>query len=118
MKLRVVVGIALLEITSVFGLSCSSHGPQTETATEQPTGTSEADRVAAADQLYSQREDLSKVRMCIAELRQARIADYGNYEAAWKLSRAAYYLGEHTTDETEREKASAKAATSEKSLCS
>lgn len=105
MKLRVVVGIALLEITSVFGLSCSSHGPQTETATEQPTGTSEADRVAAADQLYSQREDLSKVRMCIAELRQARIADYGNYEAAWKLSRAAYYLGEHTTDETEREKA-------------
>jgi tetratricopeptide (TPR) repeat protein len=45
------------------------------------------------------------VRQGIAVLRQARIADYGNYEAAWKLARASYYLGEHTTDERERDAA-------------
>ena len=61
--------------------------------------------VAEADQLYGQREDLSRVRLGIAVLRQARIADYGNYEAAWKLARASYYLGSHTNDERERDEA-------------
>ena len=79
------------------------------TDTSQPgSGLSEkttADRIAEADALYSQREDLSRVRLGIAVLRQARIADDGNYEAAWKLAKFNYYLGSHSTDDREREAA-------------
>jgi TRAP transporter T-component len=64
-----------------------------------------ADRITEADALYSQREDLSKVRLGIAVLWQARIADEGNYEVAWKLAKLNYYLGLHSTDERERDSA-------------
>src|SRR5205085_12183897 len=32
-------------------------------------------------------------------LRRARMADYDNYEAIWKLSKYDYYLGAHEQDE-------------------
>lgn len=58
-----------------------------------------AETVAEADRNYAQREDLAKVRSAVTLLRQARTVDYGNFEAAWKLARADYYLGSHSTDE-------------------
>lgn len=64
-----------------------------------------AGAIAEADQLYSQREDLSKARRGVELLRQARTADYGSYEAYWKLARISYYLAAHTDDEREREEA-------------
>ena len=39
----------------------------------------------------------------IAVLRQVRINDDHNYEAAWKLAKFDYYLGLHATDNRERE---------------
>jgi tetratricopeptide (TPR) repeat protein len=38
-------------------------------------------------------------------LRQARAIEPVNYEAAWRLARMNYFLGEHTTDTSERDKA-------------
>ena len=64
-----------------------------------------ARKVVEADQFYNQREDLSKVRLAIATLREARISDYGSYEAAWKLSKFNYFLASRTGDEKEREDA-------------
>jgi hypothetical protein len=64
-----------------------------------------AQTVAEANEFYRQRDDLRKVRSGVALLRQARIADYGSYEAAWKLAKFNYYLGMHTTDEVERDAA-------------
>lgn len=61
-----------------------------------------AEKVAEADRQYAGREDLGKLRQAVALLRQARIEDYGSFEAAWKLSRDAYYLGSHSTDQHER----------------
>ena len=55
--------------------------------------------IAEADNLYAQREDLTKARSAVTLFRQARTADYGNFEAAWKLARADYYLGSHAEDE-------------------
>ena len=66
---------------------------------------SAAESIAEGDALYAQRKDLSKVRSGIAILRQVRINDDGNYEAAWKLSKFEYYLGLHATDNREREAA-------------
>ena len=95
----------LLHLTSLGGLSCRNPPPEGEGSGVLSDKNVAVEKIAEADQLYGQREDLSKVRLGVAVLRQARIADYGNYEATWKLARASYYLGAHTTDERERDEA-------------
>jgi tetratricopeptide (TPR) repeat protein len=62
-----------------------------------------AERIAEADALYEGRDDLQKARVCVASLRQARTADYGSYEAAWKLARASFYVGDRTDNDSERD---------------
>jgi hypothetical protein len=81
-----------------------------QTATQQQSDQqsdqqSARDNIAQADQLYAQREDLARVRQAVILLRQARTADFGNYEANWKLARSNYVLGDRATDQTEREQA-------------
>ena len=95
-----VLAIAML----VFGpVACnhtaSNNGPAVDTGDAKAA----AERIAEADTLYDGREDLSKARVAVASLRQARTADYGNYEAAWKLARAAFYVAEHTDNDSERD---------------
>lgn len=104
-KLRSVAIVLTLQLVALLGLACRNQGSEVEKDPGQPDKPVATQKIAEADQHYSQREDLSKVRLCVAELRQARIADYGNYEAAWKLARANYYLGAHTTDARERDEA-------------
>lgn len=78
-------------------------------ASESPANTGGADakmataKIAEAEPLYDGREDMTKARTAVTALRQAHAADYGNYEAAWKLSRAAFYVGDRTDNETERD---------------
>jgi len=60
-----------------------------------------AEKIVEGDRLYDGREDMAKARVAVAALRQAVTADYGNYEAAWKLSRACFYVGDHTENDTE-----------------
>ena len=84
---------------------CRSRNAETSQAGRSESEKTTTDRIAEADEFYSQREDLSKVRLGIAVLRQARIVDDGNYEAAWKLAKFDYYLGLHSTDDRERQAA-------------
>ena len=58
-------------------------------------------KIAEGDRLYEGREDMAKARVAVAALRQAVTADYGNYDAAWKLSRASFYVGDHTDNDDE-----------------
>jgi tetratricopeptide (TPR) repeat protein len=60
-------------------------------------------KIAEAEPLYEAREDMARARVAVATLRQAVTADYGNYEAAWKLARASFYVGDHTTNDDEAE---------------
>ena len=85
--------------------SCRARSADTSQAGSAASEKTTTDRIAEADAFYSQREDLSKVRLGIAALRQARIADEANYEAAWKLAKLNYYLGLHCTDDRERDAA-------------
>lgn len=64
-----------------------------------------AERVSEADQLYRGREDLAKVRQAVNLMRQARMLDSSSFDAAWKLAQVNYYLGDHTTDDRERDTA-------------
>jgi hypothetical protein len=90
-------------IVMIASSSCRKAAPDSQAAVDQGDEQQAAASLAAAEPLYDQREELPKIRQAVALLRQARTADYGSYEAAWKLSRADYYLGEHTTDDSERE---------------
>ncbi|HEX6716815.1 MAG TPA: TRAP transporter TatT component family protein [Pyrinomonadaceae bacterium] len=62
-----------------------------------------ADKIAEAEPLYEAREDMTKARLAVTALRQAHAADYGNYEAAWKLARAAFSVADRTDNDTERD---------------
>lgn len=87
-------------------VSCNRHEPPPAASSPTTEATvSPMPPLAQADQEYAQRQDLAHVRKALALLRQARTTDYGNYEIAWKLARANYYLGAHTDDDSEREAA-------------
>ena len=91
-------------VSLVFaGVSCQNSAPADRLAIDTGDAKVAADRIAESDALYEGREDINKARVAVAALRQARTADYGSYEAAWKLSRAAFYVGDHTDSDSERD---------------
>lgn len=88
----------------VFALFSCHRSPPTEpwpVADAAPT----AEVIAEADRLYGGRADLGNVRRAILELRRAQVVDPGSFDIAWRLSKYNYYLGSHSTDEGEKEKA-------------
>lgn len=91
----------------VASLACLASSCASEQARPKgsPGGPPTAELVAQADALYAQRETLDRAREAMALLRRARTADYGSYEAAWKLARNGYYVGTHGTDEKARAEA-------------
>lgn len=96
--------VASALVSMVFaGIACD--GGARERA--QNTGSSDAkmavDKMAEAEPLYEGREDMTKARTAVTALRQAHAADYGNYEVAWKLARAAFYVGDRTDNDSERD---------------
>jgi cytochrome c-type biogenesis protein CcmH/NrfG len=57
---------------------------------------------ADPDALYAQREDVAKARAA-ADIWASRLAKTpGDFEAAWKLARAAYWLGGHAPQDMRR----------------
>ena len=84
------------------GVACETStpsGPAIDTGDAKRA----AEKIAEAETLYEGREDITKARVAVAALRQAQTADYGNYEAAWKLARAAFYVGDRTDNDSERD---------------
>jgi tetratricopeptide (TPR) repeat protein len=64
-----------------------------------------AEAIPAAERFYADRADLGNVRRAILELRRAQLSDAGSFDIAWRLSKYNYYLGSHTPEESEKEKA-------------
>ena len=96
------VASALFSVV-LAGVAChggASDGPASTGGSDAKIA---ADKLAEAESLYEGREDMTRARSAVTALRQAHAADYGNYEAAWKLARAAFYVGDRTDNETERE---------------
>jgi tetratricopeptide (TPR) repeat protein len=103
-KLRsALIGCAVFSI-AFSGAGCNSGGAETTSLGGENDARMAANRIAEAEPLWEAREDLTKARVAVATLRQARTADYGNYEAAWKLARASFYVGDHTDNDNERDK--------------
>ena len=93
---------ALISIV-LGGLACNRGASKTPASTGSADSKMAAEKVAEAEPLYEGREDMNKARLAVTTLRQAHAADYGNYEAAWKLSRAAFYVADRTDNDTERD---------------
>ena len=92
--------LLLALLTAAAAVSCSKGEVRPD---EAPQGPPAAELIAQADRLYAERGDsLESVRRAVSFLRLARARDNRNYEATWKLSRAAYYLGAHGKEEGER----------------
>ncbi|HJU92989.1 MAG TPA: TRAP transporter TatT component family protein [Pyrinomonadaceae bacterium] len=85
------------------GVACDQGVPEGGPKIDHGDAKMAAERIAEADSLYEGREDLQKARVCVVSLRQARTADYGNYEAAWKLARASFFVGDRTDNDSERD---------------
>ena len=103
-KRRTLIVFSAIFSIALSGFGCDRGAPET---TASLTGGSDAAMaakgIAEADALWEGREDLQKARVAVAALRQARTADYGNYDAAWKLARAAFYVGDHTEGDEQDE---------------
>jgi Tfp pilus assembly protein PilF len=91
----------------IVGFLCVTASCRSPSNVEAPASTtrSATEYVAQAEQFYAQREDLNRLRQGIVMLRQARTADPGDYDAAWKLAKYNYYLATHTDNSDERDKA-------------
>src|SRR5262249_58922329 len=85
------------------GLACNHGASKAPASTASSDAKMATDKLAEAEPLYEGREDMNKARLAVTTLRQAHGADYGNYEAAWKLSRAAFYVADRTDIDTERD---------------
>jgi len=81
---------------------CQKASPETKSPNSPRPA---AAAIAEADQLYAGRSDLGKVREGVVALRQAQADDSTNYELAWRLAKFNYFLGSHTTESSEQEKA-------------
>jgi tetratricopeptide (TPR) repeat protein len=85
-----------------IGISCGTASPATyDRVPARPA----AEAIAEADRLYAERADLGKVRQGIVSLRQSRADDQANYELAWRLAKFDYYLGAHSDNSTEQDRA-------------
>jgi tetratricopeptide (TPR) repeat protein len=102
-KVRSVM-IASAAVSLIYAsVSCQRSASTDRMAIDTGDAKVAAERIAEAEALYDGREDINKARVAVAALRQARTADYANYEAAWKLARAAFYVGDHTENDSERD---------------
>jgi tetratricopeptide (TPR) repeat protein len=87
-------------------LAFAGCAPQSEAEAEKPRETvSPADLIKQADELYRQREDLTRLREAISILKRARGGESGNFEVSWRLAQANYFLGKHSPDAKESDKA-------------
>jgi tetratricopeptide (TPR) repeat protein len=97
------LGLCLAAVSLLFLVtSCRKEvAASNDNSPARPT----ADVIAEADALYTGRGDLTKVRQGLIALRHSQATEAGNYELAWRLAKFNYYLGSHTPDDTERDKA-------------
>jgi tetratricopeptide (TPR) repeat protein len=88
----------------IFASACASKGV-TEDFKQKITPTFFSDAIAKADELFQQRDDLSKLREAVQTLARTRNPDVRNYESEWKFAKYNFFLGKHSPDEKEIEKA-------------
>lgn len=83
--------------------SCASKA-ETEDAKPKFSDDEIKAALAKSDELFIQREDVSKLREAVQTLSKVRDADKRNFEVEWKFARNSYFLSKQTENETEADK--------------
>jgi tetratricopeptide (TPR) repeat protein len=97
--------LACAFVMCVFA-SCGRTAQEAQPAPSPPvTPLPVAELLRAADEAYSERDNLERVRDGLKTLRRIRAVEPDNYDAAWRTSRLDYMLGDKSTDDKEREQA-------------
>jgi Tfp pilus assembly protein PilF len=94
--------LSLIALLLCMAAACSKQTDVQEVAQDKAAA---SEMVTQADKLYAERADLTRAREGVILLRRALASDTGSYDAAWRLARFDYFLGFHTTDKSERDKA-------------
>lgn len=96
------IALALCALILV-GVSCKSDPGVQQGSIGKPLDSMEI--IKQADSLYEQRSDLNRVREAIEQLRGSQASDSALYEVVWRLANFNYFLGENSTNESERKAA-------------
>ncbi|MEO7660146.1 MAG: TRAP transporter TatT component family protein [Pyrinomonadaceae bacterium] len=81
--------------------SCATP-PSAEATPSGPARPPAAETISQAEKLFTECEDLSKLRQSVALLAVLRMPDARNFDVEWKFSKFSLFLGQRLTDETER----------------
>ncbi len=95
----------ILAVSILFYWTACSKNTAYEGSEAPKTSIPAEDFVKQADELYSQRADFDKLREGIRILLRARTFYPDNFEIVWKISKYNYYLGAHSGNDDESEKA-------------
>jgi tetratricopeptide (TPR) repeat protein len=106
-RLRAVRGLKSGISVAILALAIISAGCRKAATAPSESGPTRpaTEAIAEADQLYAGRADLVKVRQAIVALRQAEADHPTDYDIEWRLAKYNYYLGVHTPESHEQEKA-------------
>ena len=94
-----VIGLVCLQLCA-----CSSS-TQSATDTVRVNPTPDPALLAQADDCYAHRAEPERLRAGLELLKRARAVAPINYDAAWRMARIAYTLGDQAKDDKEREAA-------------
>jgi len=100
-KLYILITIV---ITSYLHVACSQGSANEIVARESSAEEITAARMEA-EQLFAQRADLGKLREAISTTARLRNPNKRDYDVEWTFARYNYFLGRHSGDDTESEKA-------------
>jgi len=89
----------------VFLFTSCAKKVETESVAPPANAALIGETVIKCDALFKERSDLAKLREAVKSLASVRNADARNYEVEWKFAKFSYFLGKHTTDAKEKEKA-------------
>lgn len=95
--------VLLMILSSALVVISCRKAPMAPVETGSARPSSEA--IAQSEQLYAGRVDLVKVREAIVVLRQAQADHPADYDLAWRLAKYDYYLGAHSPESSEQDKA-------------
>lgn len=91
-------------ITSYLHFGCAS-GPSTQNLVPGASIEEISSTRSAAEKLFAQRSDLAKLREAVTLMAKVRNPNNRDYDVEWTYARYNYFLGRHSKDEAESEKA-------------
>ncbi len=101
---RQIYSFITITLACFLVISCAKKA-ETESAVSAMNPAQIAEIIAKSDQLFKEREDITKLREAVKLLASARNPDARNFDVEWKFAKSSFFLGKQTNDQTESEKA-------------